>query len=496
MKKNIRLILLLLPIFLFGVFGLFIADTLASAYSYFYTITATNDFCCVSGYGDSKYYYQEFTATTNNISEIGIQAYDAVNNEAFFELWADDGDGSWSLLKTTTDARVDFDSGAGYVWQFDYISLTVGVIYKIKFYNVFQPQYEATTATCVAQNAVEFGHSDGYHTSDNCMSLHLGADFVPSLSATSILIPEFAYSAVLKEDYPQIFRYRYRTDVGIGSGDYITGELCDSSVCATSTPVIFDTGSATSTTFSILYNPLDTYGKSYFFLDSPTDLYGTSTAKTLFYRITPYYQTASSTLQGDYSTFVISWNPENDFNAYGFENFATSTQSIFGTSAHDLACSSEDWIEAASSTDWFNWTSIRCRGAETFLNIVYKIVDVARSAVIGLGDIMKNLFPFSLVVSFSDCWQSSASSTLPVELSFLDITDEAGDAYITIPAEWTGTASSSQVAVWGTSVFTPPGSALASFFAGIRTLSKYLMWALFIFGIYKLGKKAYEEINS
>lgn len=175
---------------------------------------------------------------------------------------------------------------------------------------------------------------------------------------------------------------------------------------------------------------------------------------------------------------------------------SSSSTTIGGITAHDLACSAEDWANASSTLSWWdiNTTAVKCAYKQTFIELGMTVSDVAAKAVGAAGRTIGNFFPFTIPTKINQSWNTSASTTLPTELSWLNITDGNGNVYLQFPKEWTGNASNTAMLIWGTDLFTPANSTRATIFENIKNLSKYLLWAAWIFMIWGLGQDIYNEI--
>jgi len=168
-------------------------------------------------------------------------------------------------------------------------------------------------------------------------------------------------------------------------------------------------------------------------------------------------------------------------------------------------CSSDEWATPSPSLnfgfgsvelDFLNLTKIKCNvfaGLSDFYDwTADKMSNFLTYSKLALGVV----FPFNIPIQFYSSWQDSGQSGVyPNALSYFDIVDNNGDIKIDLPAEMNGTGASQSVIVFGSSIFTNV-PALSAFFAGIKALSTYLLWALFIFYIYSLADSIYQESKS
>jgi len=158
---------------------------------------------------------------------------------------------------------------------------------------------------------------------------------------------------------------------------------------------------------------------------------------------------------------------------------------IFATSTADFVCTAEEW----AVDSW--WVRLKCSTFKTSLDIAEKIANIPKIIASGFANTLKNIFPFNIAAKFYESWQASETGALPDGLSFLTPADENGDISVNFPRQWAGTATTS-IVIFGPGLV---GSAGTTFFTGTRTLSTYLMWGIFIFGIYKMAKRIYEEFQ-
>lgn len=185
------------------------------------------------------------------------------------------------------------------------------------------------------------------------------------------------------------------------------------------------------------------------------------------------YENSSSTISVVSEPFIVGFSPiTKPFNA--------SSSAMFDLSAHEMACSDSEWIDAASSTAWFNWTKIKCSSFETVLDIVFTISDIPKIAASSMISVLKISFPFNLPVKVYESYQNSTSS-LPVALSYFNIADDNGNMFITMPAQWDPSGTSTQYIVFGSEVLSPSNTPEGNFFAGIRAFSTYIIWFMFVF---------------
>lgn len=201
---------------------------------------------------------------------------------------------------------------------------------------------------------------------------------------------------------------------------------------------------------------------------------------------------SSYILNGSYRFYNSGGNVllESDpFQLVWYGAYVSGLSDLLGTSTAAMVCTPAEW----ASSDW--WTQIRCSTFKTGLDIADKISHIVSVAVSGLIWLIGKLFPFSVAADFYNSWQASETTALPAELDWLNIVDSTGNLHLAFPAQWVGGSTSTDYVIFGPDVFTPSGSRLADFFAGIKVLSKYLMWAGFIFALWRFAHDLYEDLK-
>lgn len=103
-------------------------------------------------------------------------------------------------------------------------------------------------------------------------------------------------------------------------------------------------------------------------------------------------------------------------------------------------------------------------------------------------------FPFNIGVNFYNAWVDSANTVLPGELSFLDVADAQGNVYYDMK-DVLHLQTSVNMLLWGPALWYDNSTA-QTFFERIRLLSKYFMWAFFIFSLRKRAYYYYDVITN
>jgi len=282
------------------------------------------------------------------------------------------------------------------------------------------------------------------------------------------------------------FHYQYDTDTFNSPYDYLEIQKLDTYTAISGVSI------ATSTIFEENVYPSKIAGSSWFRLAGPmaTSTYGNYQA---IGHIAEYYDTEleltiAATTTPAYKFLIFS--PDGPGDIWWDTGKATSSGRILwgGMTAHDMACSPERWASSTANV-YFDY----CSAFETIIEASYRVVEFMESAVEYTGVRFSSTFPFVLPKQFYKSWVASEALDMPVDLEFIDIVQD-GNLYINIPPQWTGDATTT-VAVFGTAIWTTT-SASATFFAGIRSLSTYMLWFLFILTLWDLGRRVISDLKS
>ena len=470
---------------------LFAIPVKAEQVLFFDTLDKTDNYCC--GLGDWSY-WQIFQTDVGSINQVS-HVFDDARSDVYFILSNND---TSEVLYSTFDNKVSV-SGGLYTWNFDSITLTSGVNYKIEIFNDGSSTYYQSGGTMI-EGAVQMGISGSYApgglASPATLNLGLGYDdtfgagycgdgicngtetsetCIDCLTIYDMTTLQDTYlwfdnpvqycpidtSCIIKYHFDtEIFNYSdygklYYYPTSTSSPEFVEnivpiannwelGEMSGGSFVASST--------ATSTQFSYYQLiPCQTFG----------DCFGTSTV-AIWYSAKP-----------DYAAIVSDIWPATS---------STSTKDIiedFNMTAYQLTCSEEQW-----SGDW--WTKIGCyfRFGEVVLQ--KKSVDILDSRMKKTWSALKNIFPFNFANLVSTSWANSNVNNVPEELSFLDMLDDEGNISFDF-SSLTGTTT--KLTFWGENTFNNTNGE----FTKVRTISKYLFYGLLILYIYLKGKSVYKE---
>jgi len=111
---------------------------------------------------------------------------------------------------------------------------------------------------------------------------------------------------------------------------------------------------------------------------------------------------------------------------------------------------------------------------------------IVQPMLVNSYNFLVKLFPFNIAQKFYDSFVDSNESDIDDDYAFLFATlDNSGDLYINLPDKFSG-GTDEKLLVFGNTVFLT-NSDMASFFGFMRKLSALLLWALFMFTMYKKG---------
>lgn len=210
----------------------------------------------------------------------------------------------------------------------------------------------------------------------------------------------------------------------------------------------------------------------------------TSTEYT-YYQIVPCKTFGSGGCWGT-STVGVWFNEPPNYNdiisAIWTATSSTSTDLVdeFNVNAYHLTCSDEQW-----TGDW--WTKLGCyfRYGEVILQ--HKSIDVLKRSMSATWAALKNMFPFNFANLINTSWKNSSPSTVPSELSFLNMLDSDGNISFDFSPM---TGATTTLTFWGANTFKNTGGE----FTKIKIISKYIFYGLLILFIYLKGKKVYNEL--
>ena len=171
------------------------------------------------------------------------------------------------------------------------------------------------------------------------------------------------------------------------------------------------------------------------------------------------------------------------------ENQLTGNIGWLGLNTRNLACSEAEW-ESESSFLGINLTKTICSIKKFTLDLTFLSGNITKDFYNSVISGVKNIFPFGLIYNIEKSWIASKNKPLPPDISWLAPGENLD---IEVPKNWTKTDENITVTVFGSNIFKNGDPNIANFFAKIRALSTYLLWAGFIWSIYGFGNKFYHQ---
>jgi hypothetical protein len=136
--------------------------------------------------------------------------------------------------------------------------------------------------------------------------------------------------------------------------------------------------------------------------------------------------------------------------------------------------------ECDSEASWFSESF--CEFKRDFLTPTFS----------NLVDTIAIMFPFNIIKNIDTAFKNSENAPLPSQLAFLPFPDSQGNIYVEIPDRFSG-GTDIEMCIFGKCVFEKT-TGLKDFFTGLRWLSYYGFYLIFIFALYKFAKNLYKEI--
>lgn len=186
------------------------------------------------------------------------------------------------------------------------------------------------------------------------------------------------------------------------------------------------------------------------------------------------------------SVMMNFYKPINNQNDW--ENqFGTSTIGFMGLNTRNIACTDDEWNSEETYLG-LNFTKGLCTTKKFVLDTLFIGNTVVKNFYNQAVYAITNIFPFGLIGNINNSWQESATKELPEDIKWIAPT---GDLSFTVPANWTGQGTTTQVVAFGDSIFKTGDNSIIIFFQRIRALSPYFLWVGFIWQLYQFGQKFY-----
>jgi len=165
------------------------------------------------------------------------------------------------------------------------------------------------------------------------------------------------------------------------------------------------------------------------------------------------------------------------------------------TSTESFVCSTDEWASTSTYLG-LNLTLFRCNSLKSVVDIAERISEIPKKFGESFVNMVKFFFPLNIPSKILESWETSASSTVPAEFDFLDVSDNDGQITSSIPSTWTGGNSTSTFVLFGTSTMAAGSSKMIDFYNAFKNFSVYLQWFIFIFGLIAWGKGIYQDLTT
>lgn len=228
------------------------------------------------------------------------------------------------------------------------------------------------------------------------------------------------------------------------------------------------------------------------------------------YRVRGYlYNSLTDTLSSPsvWNNFTVSSStiPTGKYPDFPLEDLANANSTISTTTIHNMVCTEGEWNSADPIFDWgfgsttlpfFNLTKVSCIVQEKLWLFGSKVSDILKSYLEVGKTALSVVFPFNIPSQIYSSWVASEDKNLPSSLSLIsDYVDASGNISITIPVDYEGQASSTEITFFGPSVFRePPNGSMDKACSFIFNLSTILQLGVFVLGIWALGKNTYKDL--
>jgi len=115
----------------------------------------------------------------------------------------------------------------------------------------------------------------------------------------------------------------------------------------------------------------------------------------------------------------------------------------------------------------------------------------------GFVAVIRNIFPFNVPVKINDSWVASASSSLPVALQWLDMSDSNGNIYATIPKQLLKSQNDLQFMMFGADMFGTSTSTPRVFISNFKAITPFINWIALIWALWAYGSKLlYDDLTN
>lgn len=386
---------------------------------------------------------------------------------------------------------------------------TLGGNWTIPFYYNFCADYGYLTTTLYAK--IEIGDDyfwtqiyDPNNLPQQCSGIkYLTTQISATTTDSGTTHADIVDDPVSLEVYAESQTIDWEINNGLSSNDYL-----DSLVLS---PLVIQNGTATTTTIDFAYSVANlNYASSSvcFFNDesqNTTSFCSSLSATAGVGSIVLTNPSVSDSITGSFvlllndtiilrsKSFIINW--------FGYSQ--QSLENYLGTSTEMIVCSAEewntpdpvwgiDWLSATTSVPALNFTKLKCYFFLGILNIADGIANAPNRTYQSSKEALLTLFPINIPAQIKKSWDESATTTLPADLAFLDIADNDGNISLTLPSQFFD--STTTIPIWGEQIY-GENEGVENAIGNIKSLSKYLLWVLFIFEIMAIGWKVWHDID-
>ena len=183
---------------------------------------------------------------------------------------------------------------------------------------------------------------------------------------------------------------------------------------------------------------------------------------------------------------------------YSNGSVATSTDitTIFGDTAHNLACTTEEWADANEGWLGVNTVLSMCVIKESGWKFLDIIISGFGNMFKWLGNQLLSLFPLNIPSKILECWNNAQTAQLNADLTFLIAyeTDKSIVGYM--PKEWTGSATDTDLVIFSRQQMEQGSTAVATLFDNFKKFTVFFQWTLFALGLILWSKQVYKDLSN
>lgn len=194
---------------------------------------------------------------------------------------------------------------------------------------------------------------------------------------------------------------------------------------------------------------------------------------------------------------TVIYNGEEFTINYTNGKFETETNitTIFGDTAHNLACSENEWN--ATSTDWLGFNAIKtaCVVKESMWTFFDKVGYGFTNIFKWLAQQITSLFPLNIPKQILNSWTNSGTTTLNNSLNFLDVAETDGTIKGYLPKQWIGTNTDLEFDIFSKNMMSQGNNAMETLFANFKIFTIFFQWVLFAWGLIYWGRDVFVDLQ-